>query len=70
MQDTSAEAARVQAAVHRRLGGVRKFLIACQMSETVRALACARIRARHPEFDDAAVREELLWELYGYRRRG
>lgn len=69
MDDTSAEAARVQAAVHRKLGGVRKLLMTCQMSESVRALARARIRARHPEFDEAAVREELLWELYGYRRR-
>ena len=69
MQDTSAEAARVQAAVHRKLGGARKLLMTCQMIETVRSLACARIRTRHPEFDEAAVREELIWELYGYRRR-
>ena len=69
MQDTSAEAAQVQAGVHRKLGGVRKFLMMCQMSESVRTIACARIRAQHPEFDEAAVRDELLWELYGYRRR-
>ena len=52
------------------MGGVRKFLMACKMSDSVRAIACAGIRARHPEFDEVAVRDELIWELYGIRRRG
>lgn len=70
VQDTSAEAVRVQAAVHRKMGGVRKFLMACKMSDSVRAIACDGIRARHPEFDEVAVRDELIWELYGIRLRG
>jgi len=69
VQDTSTEAARVQAAVHRKMGGVRKFLIACRMSDSVRSIARARIKARHPEFDEIAIRDELIWELYGVRRR-
>jgi hypothetical protein len=59
---------RAQAEVHRRLGGPRKILIACQMSDSVREMARARIRAQHPDFDETAVRDELTWELYGFRR--
>ncbi len=66
--DTSAEAARVQTEIHRRLGGPRRVEIAGQLSETVRELARARIRSKHPEFDEAAIRDRLIWELYGVRR--
>lgn len=66
--DTSTEAARVQTEIHRGLGGPRRLELACQMSETVRELARARIRSKHPEFDEAAIRDWLIWELYGVRR--
>jgi hypothetical protein len=66
--DTSTEAARIQAAVYRRLGGSRRFEIACEMSMAVRELARARIRAKHPELDEDAIRDLLIWELYGVRR--
>ena len=69
VNDTSSEAARVQALVHRRMGGPRKLLMACQMSDAVRALASARIRSRNPELNEREVRDELIWELYGIRRR-
>jgi hypothetical protein len=69
VNDTSIEAARIQALVHRRMGGPRKLLIACQMSDAVRAMACARIRSRHPELNERGIRDELIWELYGVRRR-
>ena len=68
--DTSAEAGHVQTKIHRRLGAPRRFEIACQLSETVRELARARIRSKHPEFDEAAIRDWLIWELYGVRRNG
>ena len=68
VRDTSTEAARIQAAVHRGMGGVRKFLMACQMSDSVRAIARARIKSLHPEFDEIEIRDELIWELYGVRR--
>lgn len=54
--------------VHRRMPGVRKLLLACEMSDSVRTLAAARIKAQHPEFDDSQVRAQLTWELYGVRR--
>jgi hypothetical protein len=52
------------------MGGARKILMACRMSDSVRAIARDGIRARHPEFDEVAVRDELIWELYGVRRGG
>jgi hypothetical protein len=57
MQETTAEAADVLAAVHRRLSGSRKVLIACRMSDSVREMARARIRATMPHADENAVRE-------------
>lgn len=66
--DTSVEAAGVQTEIHRKLGGPRRLELACQLSETVRELARARIRSKHPEFDDSAVHDWLTWELYGVRR--
>jgi hypothetical protein len=69
VQDTSSEAMAVQASVHRSLGGPRKLLIACEMSDSVRAMARARIKSQHPEFDEVAVLDELIWELYGVRRQ-
>ena len=66
--DTSAEAARVQAEVQRRLGPAKRLQIAIEMSAATHALVCARIAAKHPELDEAQVRERLVWELYGVRR--
>ncbi len=68
MHDTTPEARKVQTAVYRRLGGARRVEIAFELSELVRDLARARIRRQHPLFDDRAVEDELLWELYGFRR--
>lgn len=68
MFDTSPEALEVLAMVHRKMPGVRKLLLACEMSDSVRTLAAARIKAQHPEFDDSQVRAQLTWELYGVRR--
>ena len=68
MRDTTPEAHSVQTAAYRRMGGERRVMIALELSETVRELARARIRRDHPDFDERAVEDELLWELYGYRR--
>jgi hypothetical protein len=69
VNDTSSEAARAQAGVYRAMPGVRKLLMACKMSESVRSLALSRIRSQHPEFDEHAVHDQLTWELYGVRRQ-
>lgn len=67
MRDTSPEAAAAQAEVLRRLGPERRFLIACDMSDTVRDLARSRIAVQNPTFDRRAIDEQLVWELYGVR---
>ena len=68
MNDTTPEARDVRTAVYRKMGGARRVEIAFELSELVRDLARARIRRQHPAFDDRAVEDELLWELYGFRR--
>lgn len=68
MHDTTPEAQEVQTAIYRRMGGARRVEIAFELSELVRDLARARIRRQHPTFDDRAVEDELLWELYEFRR--
>ena len=68
MHDTHSDALHAQTLAQRRLGGARRFRLACQMSRTVREMARARIAAKHPEWDGAAIRDELLRELYGFRR--
>lgn len=68
MQDTMPEAKEVQTAAYRRMGAERRVMVALDLSETVRELARTRIRNMHPDFDERAVEDELLWELYGFRR--
>lgn len=68
MKDTAKEAQEIQTAVHRRMGGDRRVEIAIDLSEAVRELSRARIRKQYPGFDARAVENQLLWELYGFRR--
>jgi hypothetical protein len=68
MRDTLPEALEAQTLARRRLGGVRRFRLACEICQTFRDLARARIAARHHELDEAGIRDELLRELYGFRR--
>jgi hypothetical protein len=58
--DTSREAARIQADIHRALGESGRLRRALEMSLTVRELAAARVRQEHPDWSDADVRRELL----------
>jgi len=67
MQDTSPEAARIQAEVQRNLGGARRAQIALEMSVLTRDTVRNRIRSRHPEFTDREIMRALVLELYGIR---
>jgi hypothetical protein len=69
VRDTRSDAATIQAAIHRTMGGDRKLALVCEMSSYVRDLALARIRATRPELSEAGARQELMRELYGYRRQ-
>ena len=66
--DTLPEALRVQIDAQRRLGGERRFRTACVMSQSLRKMAVARIRAMHPDLDDQGILDQLVAELYDIRR--
>jgi len=68
LSDTSPEAMSAQTEAQRHLGGAQRFRTACMMSQTLRDLARARIRSMHPELDERGVLDQLLAELYGFRR--
>lgn len=69
MHDTTPEAARIQAEVHRKMGAARRFELACKMTDEIRSITRQRIRARQPAYSEREVTDELIWELYGFRRR-
>jgi hypothetical protein len=39
------------------------------MSQSLHEMAKARIQKRHPEFDERAVLEQLIFERYGIGRK-
>jgi hypothetical protein len=54
--DTSRHAHDVQRDVYLRMGGAGRVAVMFRLNETVRRLAMAGIRARHPEYDGERVR--------------
>ena len=64
-RDTDARAEQVQLELLRRMSPEQRIALAVQMSEDVRALARAGIRARHPEYSDAQLRHALFRLMYG-----
>ncbi len=63
--DTRAEAADLQARIHRNLSGSERLLIAMQMSVAARDLALSRLRLEHPECDEAALLRLYLHLQFG-----
>ena len=59
---------RVHAEAQRRLGAYERFRTACLMSQTMRDMAISRIRMAHPELSEQGIFDQLLFELYGFRR--
>ena len=64
-RDTSPVAARVQAAVWRRMTPGQKIRLAIGSSEEARAITSAGIKARHPDYTDAEIRDALFRVIYG-----
>ena len=60
MSDTSLEAARIQAAIQRRLTGEQRLCLAFEMSMLTRELCFARLRQEHPDWTDDERRREVL----------
>ena len=68
MKDTTEDAAEVQRAVYRRLGGSGRVALAIELSEMTRALALDGIRRRNPGMTEAQAIRELIWHLHGVPR--
>lgn len=62
--DTSLDAAAVQEAAYRQMGGAGRLKIALDLSNFVHALAEAGIRKRHPEYTSEQVTAALARQLY------
>ena len=58
--DTTADAARVQAEVWRRMTGARRVELAAEMSENVRRIAAEGVRRRHRDYTDQQVRLAVI----------
>lgn len=64
-RDTSQDAHRMQIEALRRLGPARRVEMALRMSDDARAVTMDGIRGRHPEYDEAMVRQAFFRALYG-----
>ena len=58
--DTTLEAARIQFAIIRRLSPGRRLELAFQLSASIRHLAAAGVRSRHPTYTEAQVRLAVI----------
>ncbi len=58
--DTTQEAAWVQIKVLRRLSPEQRLLQTLRISDSMRALTAAGVRARHPDYNDEEVRLTVI----------
>ena len=65
ISDTSDAARRVQDEIYRNMTPARRVELAVEMSEELRTITIAGIRARHPGIDDEQLFHELLVVLHG-----
>lgn len=63
--DTSPAAHAIQMRLYREAGPQRRAEMAAEMSDLIREMCRAGVRARHPELSDAEVRREMLRIFYG-----
>ena len=66
-RDTTPDAAAVQLAAYRRMGGMGRLRIAFELSDLVHSLARSGIRKRHPEYTPEQVMAALVELLYHVR---
>lgn len=78
-RDTTRDAFLRQMEVLRRLGPEGRMAMTFELSDNARSLVKAGVRQRHPDWDEARVKEEFLRivlgdslyeEAYGGRRHG
>ena len=63
--DTTPKAWNAQRAICQRMGGRARVEIMFRLNETVRRLAIAGIRARHPDYDDGRVQRAYARLVFG-----
>lgn len=68
MQDTSSEAADIQAEIYRQMGPEKRFELAWEMSLIAREFSLARIRGEHPDFNESEVMKTYVNELLASSR--
>lgn len=68
-RDTSPEAAELQIELHRHFTPARRLAMAIEMSEFARSLSRAGLRSRNPHLTDEELDDEMLFLLYGFRRK-
>ena len=64
--DTSPKAAAIQQEVFRRMTSAERLRLALEMSESMRNVARAGLRARHPELNANELSQELMRVMYGF----
>ena len=64
--DTSPEAAAVQQEIVARMTPAQRLRLASEMSKSVRNLALAGLRHRHPDWNEDQLSRELLRIMYGF----
>jgi len=67
--DTTQEAARTQEAIFRRMTTVQRLSLALEMSESIRNVALAGLRARQPGLSADQLSDALLRIMYGFARK-
>lgn len=67
--DTSPEAAAVQQEIITRMTPAQRLRLASEMSESMRNLALAGVRHRHPDWSEEQCKRELLRLMYGFERQ-
>jgi DUF1365 family protein len=64
--DTSPEAAAIQADIFRRMTPGERVKVALDMSDSMRNIALAGLRGRHPEMTEEQLKWELVRLMYGF----
>jgi hypothetical protein len=63
--DTTADAHARQSEIYRRLGGQGRVAVVYRLNQTVKSLALAGIRARHPGYSDTLVERAYTRMILG-----
>jgi hypothetical protein len=64
--DTNSKAAAVQQQIFRRMTSATRLQLALEMSDSMRNVALAGLRARQPELTADQLSRELMRVMYGF----